>query len=77
MTSMTHDSPQITGRVDTHGLTHHVAVIDSLGRPLVKQAAPELLALFGVGPETAGQLLASAGATQSACARRPRQPPHS
>jgi transposase len=29
--------------------------------PLVKQAAPELLALFGVGPETAGQLLASAG----------------
>ncbi|MGC9437434.1 hypothetical protein [Streptomyces sp. WG5] len=29
--------------------------------PLVKQAAPALLKLFGVGPETAGQLLASAG----------------
>ncbi|MFF4471271.1 hypothetical protein ACFYZ3_17105 [Streptomyces sp. NPDC001599] len=29
--------------------------------PLVKQAAPALLNLFGVGPETAGQLLASAG----------------
>ncbi|WP_285741046.1 IS110 family transposase, partial [Kitasatospora phosalacinea] len=29
--------------------------------PLVKKAAPALLELFGVGPETAGQLLASAG----------------
>ncbi|MFG2693059.1 transposase [Kitasatospora sp. NPDC048407] len=29
--------------------------------PLVKKAAPILLDLFGVGPETAGQLLASAG----------------
>jgi transposase len=29
--------------------------------PLTRQAAPALLELFGVGPETAGQLLASAG----------------
>ena len=32
MTSMTHDGPQITGGVDTHGLTHHAAVIDTVGR---------------------------------------------
>ncbi|MER5399405.1 hypothetical protein [Streptomyces sp. NPDC002599] len=25
MTSMTHDGRQITGGVDTHGLTHHAA----------------------------------------------------
>lgn len=30
-------------------------------KPRPARAAPELLALFGVGPETAGQLLASAG----------------
>ncbi|QNE78841.1 hypothetical protein F0344_33380 [Streptomyces finlayi] len=34
MTSMTNDGPQITGGVDTHGLTHHAAVIDSVGRHL-------------------------------------------
>lgn len=34
MTSMTHDGPEITGGVDTHGLTHHAAVIDPLGRHL-------------------------------------------
>jgi transposase len=34
MTSMTHDGPQITGGVDTHGLTHHAAVTDSIGRHL-------------------------------------------
>ncbi|MFQ6856075.1 IS110 family transposase [Streptomyces sp. 35M1] len=34
MTSMTHDGPRITGGVDTHGLTHHAAVIDSVGRHL-------------------------------------------
>ena len=32
MTSMTHDGPQITGGVDTHGLTHHAAAIDATGR---------------------------------------------
>lgn len=40
MTIMTHDGPQITGGVDTHGLTHHAAVIDSLGRHLADQEFP-------------------------------------
>ncbi|XXC90317.1 IS110 family transposase [Streptomyces sp. A5-4] len=38
----------------------HQALDAQIGPP-VKQAAPTLLELFGVGPETAGQLLASAG----------------
>lgn len=40
MTSMTHDGPEITGGVDTHGLTHHAAVIDSIGRHLADQEFP-------------------------------------
>ncbi|WP_217505314.1 NmrA family NAD(P)-binding protein [Streptomyces lunaelactis] len=32
MTSMTHDGPEIADGVDTHGLTHHAAVIDPVGR---------------------------------------------
>ncbi|MEU5525255.1 IS110 family transposase [Streptomyces sp. NPDC047860] len=40
MTSMTHDGPQITGGVDTHGLTHHAAVIDPVGRPLADRKFP-------------------------------------
>ncbi|THA55854.1 IS110 family transposase [Streptomyces sp. A0958] len=40
MTSMTHDGPQITGGVDTHGLTHHGAVIDSIGRHLADREFP-------------------------------------
>lgn len=35
--------------------------LDAQISPPVKQAAPTLLELYGVGPETAGQLLASAG----------------
>jgi transposase len=42
-------------------LDEEITGLDSEIGPLVRQAAPELLALFGVGPETAGQLLASAG----------------
>nr|WP_246113671.1 IS110 family transposase [Streptomyces montanus] len=38
----------------------HQALDAEIG-PLVKQAAPTLLELFGVSPETAGQLLTSAG----------------
>ncbi|MFI5972613.1 IS110 family transposase [Streptomyces sp. NPDC051452] len=38
-----------------------IAELDAEIAPLIKQAAPALLELFGVGPETAGQLLASAG----------------
>lgn len=40
MTSMTHDSPQVTGGVDTHGLTHHAAVIDAIGRHLADREFP-------------------------------------
>ncbi|MFB7950528.1 IS110 family transposase [Kitasatospora phosalacinea] len=40
MTSMTHDGPQVTGGVDTHGLTHHAAVIDPLGRHLADREFP-------------------------------------
>ena len=40
MTSMTHDGPEITGGVDTHGLTHHGAVIDSVGRHLADREFP-------------------------------------
>ncbi|MFC9273538.1 transposase, partial [Streptomyces zhihengii] len=40
MTSMTHNGPQITGGVDTHGLTHHAAVIDFVGRHLADREFP-------------------------------------
>ena len=40
MTSMTHDGPEITGGVDTHGLTHHAAVIDPVGRHLADREFP-------------------------------------
>lgn len=40
MISMTHDGPEITGGVDTHGLTHHAAVIDPLGRHLADREFP-------------------------------------
>ncbi|WP_460088838.1 IS110 family RNA-guided transposase, partial [Streptomyces variabilis] len=42
-------------------LDEEIAELDTEIGPLVRQAAPQLLELFGVGPETAGQLLASAG----------------
>jgi transposase len=38
-----------------------IAELDAELRPLTQHAAPRLTALFGVGPETAGQLLTSAG----------------
>ncbi|MFG2637956.1 transposase [Streptomyces sp. NPDC048362] len=37
---MTHDGPQIIGGVDTHGLTHHAAVIDTVGRHLADREFP-------------------------------------
>ncbi|WP_079063249.1 IS110 family RNA-guided transposase [Peterkaempfera griseoplana] len=40
MTSMTHDGPEITGGVDTHGLTHHAAVVDQVGRHLADREFP-------------------------------------
>ncbi|MEU6760873.1 IS110 family transposase [Streptomyces sp. NPDC046685] len=42
-------------------LTTEVAELDELIAPLVEDAAPELLALNGVGHEVAGQLLVTAG----------------
>jgi transposase len=35
--------------------------LDAQIAPLVRDAAPDLLALYGIGPETAGQLLVTAG----------------
>lgn len=32
MTSKTHDGPELTDGVDTHGVTHHAAMIDSIDR---------------------------------------------
>jgi transposase len=40
MASMTHDGPRITGGVDTHGLTHHAAVVDGIGRHLADREFP-------------------------------------
>lgn len=40
MTSLTHGGPQSTGGVDTHGLTHHAAVIEQIGRHLADQEFP-------------------------------------
>lgn len=42
--------------------------------PLVTRAAPRLIALPGIGPETAGQLLTSAGDTPTGCAPKPPSP---
>ncbi len=42
-------------------LNDEIADLDADLLPLVKAAAPRLLAVTGVGPEVAGQLLASAG----------------
>ncbi|ROR42138.1 IS110 family transposase [Kitasatospora cineracea] len=44
MTSMTHGGSQITGGVDTHGLTHHAAVVDPLGRHLADREFPATVA---------------------------------
>lgn len=40
MTSMTYDGPPLTGGIDTHGLTHHAAVIDAIGRHLADREFP-------------------------------------
>lgn len=42
-------------------LDEEITELDAQIAPLVRQAAPRLLDLFGAGPETAGQLLVSAG----------------
>jgi transposase len=40
MTSMTHERPPVTGGVDTHGRTHHAAVVDGIGRHLADREFP-------------------------------------
>lgn len=40
MTSMTQTKAAVTGGVDTHGETHHVAVLDHLGRELGDREFP-------------------------------------
>jgi len=40
MTSMTTTTPDVTGGVDTHGQTHHVGVLDPLGRQLGDREFP-------------------------------------
>jgi transposase len=42
-------------------LDAEIAELDAEIKPLIQRGAPELLDIVGVGPETAGQLLASAG----------------
>lgn len=40
MTSMTITNGSVTGGVDTHGQTHHGAVLDHIGRQLGDQEFP-------------------------------------
>ncbi len=42
-------------------LDEEIGELDAQIAPLVRQASPALLEMFGAGPETAGQLLVSAG----------------
>src|SRR5918994_2639842 len=42
-------------------LTDEINQLDKLITPLVRQINPTLIAIFGVGPDTAGQLLVTAG----------------
>jgi len=42
-------------------LTEEIAELEALITPLVEQINPALLALYGVGPDSAGQLLITAG----------------
>ena len=47
-----------------------VAELDSVLRPPVSETAPDLISLYGVGPDTAGALVVAAGDTPSASATR-------
>jgi len=47
MTSMTRTAVFVTGGVDTHGQSHHAAVIDHLGRPLGDREFPASPAGYG------------------------------
>ena len=47
MTSMTRTTVGVTGGVDTHGQSHHAAVIDHLGRQLGDREFPASPAGYG------------------------------
>jgi transposase len=47
MTSMTRTTVGVTGGVDTHGQSHHAAVIDRLGRQLGDREFPVSPAGYG------------------------------
>lgn len=53
-------------------LSAEIAELEALIGPLVKQINPALLALNGVGPDSAGQLLVTAARTPNAYARSVR-----
>jgi transposase len=49
----------VATRIQT--LTAEITQLDKHLKPLISRTAPRLTAVFGVGPETAGQLLSTAG----------------
>jgi transposase len=63
----------IAGRVQA--LTAEIAEADKRLRPAVSKTAPRLSALHGVGPEVAGQLLATVGDNRRTAAQRGRSGP--
>jgi transposase len=55
----THALASIARRV--HALNAEITTLDGHLKPLVTATAPHLTAIYGVGPETAGQLMSTAG----------------
>ena len=51
MTSMTAATVRVIGGVDTHGQSHHAAVIDHLGRQLDEREFPASPAGYGAALE--------------------------
>ncbi|MBS2549307.1 hypothetical protein KGQ19_20800 [Catenulispora sp. NL8] len=47
---MTDQTPQVIGGVDTHGATHHAALIDPIGRHLGDQEFPATAAGYAALP---------------------------
>ncbi|MFE3957729.1 IS110 family transposase [Nocardia sp. NPDC059091] len=73
---MTHDSLEVTGGVDTHGSTHHAAVIDAVGRHLADREFPatscgyrDLLAWMGSHGTVVGVGVEGTGAYGAELAR--------
>lgn len=55
-------------------LTTEITELDALIGPLVTTINPTLLAVRGVGPDVAGQLLITAGDNPTGCAQKPPSP---